>query len=172
MTGLGVNVDFALYPWFVPGTAISIVVALLLAQRMAQRLGSTRATAFILLASLGAIVAVTLTPGRGLSAHPVGCDMGRLGPAAFDEYLAGNDTTFNVLLFVPLGFALAVLPGSTLKLGLLAAAILLPFAIETVQLIAMPLGRACQSADVVDNLSGLALGAATGIASAALWRRF
>ena len=41
-------------------------------------------------------------------------------------------------------------------------AALLPFAIEFVQLAATPLGRACQGADVVDNMLGLALGLAAG----------
>jgi len=42
-------------------------------------------------------------------------------------------------------------------------AIALSFAIETTQLLVLWLDRACQSADVVDNLTGLAIGLAGGI---------
>ena len=41
-------------------------------------------------------------------------------------------------------------------------AALLPLTIESIQLAATPLGRACQGGDVVDNLLGLALGLAAG----------
>ena len=34
----------------------------------------------------------------------------------------------------------------------------MPFLIEAVQLVATPLGRVCQSGDVVDNLTGLVIG--------------
>ena len=45
---------------------------------------------------------------------------------------------------------------------MLLAAIALPFAIEAVQFAVTPLGRACQSADVVDNLTGLLVGLVAG----------
>ena len=43
------------------------------------------------------------------------------------------------------------------------AAIALPFAIEATQLLVPLLGRGCESADVVDNLIGLAIGLAIGL---------
>lgn len=45
---------------------------------------------------------------------------------------------------------------------MLAAAVALPFVIEATQLLVPSLGRACESADVVDNLTGLVLGLAAG----------
>jgi hypothetical protein len=41
-------------------------------------------------------------------------------------------------------------------------AALLPLTIESIQLVATPLRRACQGADVIDNMLGLALGLAAG----------
>jgi hypothetical protein len=41
-------------------------------------------------------------------------------------------------------------------------AVALPFAIEATQLVVTSLDRACQSADVSDNLTGLALGVVAG----------
>ena len=51
------------------------------------------------------------------------------------------------------------------------AAILLPIVIETIQAVVPALGRVCQSGDVVDNWTGLALGLAIGATAHALWRR-
>jgi len=67
-----------------------------------------------------------------------------------------------VLLFVPLGVALAKVPRSRRKALLVAGAVLLPVAIEAVQRQAVVLNRSCQSADVVDNLAGLLIGFAIG----------
>jgi hypothetical protein len=167
LTDLGVGVDFGEYPWFVPGAAISIVLAVLLAGAVARRLGISRGVAWLLLASLGTIVAVTLTPARGaplpaLFGQATTCDLTRIGPAQWAEYLQLGDTTFNVVLFIPLGVAIGLLGGSRRNAAIILGAIILPFAIEAIQAAATPLGRACQSADVFDNLTGLALGLAVG----------
>jgi hypothetical protein len=45
---------------------------------------------------------------------------------------------------------------------LTVAAIALPFAIETTQMVVPVIERGCQSADVFDNLTGLAVGLAIG----------
>ena len=45
---------------------------------------------------------------------------------------------------------------------MLAVALALPFAIEATQLVVIPLGRACQGADVIDNLTGLVIGLMAG----------
>ena len=176
MTHLGVNVDFGDYPGFLPGTAISIVIALVLSGSVARRLGAPRVVAWLLVASLGIILSVTLTPGRGSSSlqdvtTTAGCDLHRIGPAPWAEYLDLGLSTFNVLLFVPLGAAIGALPQRRLKARLLLCAFVLPFGIEAVQLAATPLGRACQSADVSDNLIGLALGVGLGLAYGLLSRR-
>lgn len=147
-------------PWFLPGVALSIVVALLLGRRIADRLKTTWPVAALLIVALGAVLAATIPPDRGLlgaGARAV-CDLARLGPAPIGEYLRLGDTSLNVALFVPLGLALGLLPRASAK-RLWPLAILLPFAIEALQLLVPALGRGCQSADVFDNLLGLALGA-------------
>ena len=81
----------------------------------------------------------------------------------------------NVLLFMPLGVSIAFMPRSRLKVAVLVAAIALPFAIETTQLLLPILDRGCQSADVIDNLTGLVLGLAggsvAGLLAGAVYRR-
>jgi VanZ family protein len=93
-----------------------------------------------------------------------GCDLTRVGLASLEDLSSFNDASLNILLFVPLGAAIGLLPGSRRKAAIAIAAILAPFAIELFQLLVPQLGRGCQSADVVDNLTGLVLGLAAGTA--------
>ena len=152
-------------PWFFPGVAIALVVGILGATRVARILSTSRPVAGLLLASAGVIVAATLTPFRdaflpGTVALP--CDFSRVGLAPLAELTSRNDTSLNVLLFVPLGIALGLVPNSARKLAVAAMAFAMPFVIELTQLLVPLLARGCQSADVIDNLTGLVLGLALG----------
>jgi len=159
-------------PWFLPGVAISAAFALAAGGRVGRALGARRAVAMALIVSLGIVLSATLTPLRGvLDVAGVGtgsCDLSRIGPAPLRELLELNDTSLNVLLFVPLGVSIALIPRSRRKLGVVAAAITLPFAVEATQALVALVGRGCESADVVDNLTGLAIGLGVGIVA----RRF
>ena len=79
-----------------------------------------------------------------------------------------NDSLLNVVLFVPLGVVVGLAPRTTRKAAFILAAGLLPFVIESTQLLVPALARACESADVFDNLTGLTLGLVTG----SILRRF
>lgn len=153
-------------PWLLPGTVIAIVIGTILAGPVARRLGSRRIAAWLLLVSLGVIVAATLTPVDcpcpGGADGSLTCDMSRVGIASLQDLLSGNDIAENILMFLPLGFAIALLPASRARTALLVAALVLPIGIETIQLFAVPLHRACQGWDVADNLTGLAIGLAAG----------
>ena len=154
-------------PWFLPGVAIWVAVGLAAGGRVGRALGVRRAVALALIVSLGIILSATLTPLRGaLDFGAVGsgsCDFSRVGFAPLRDLLRLSDTSLNVLMFVPLGVTIALLPRSRLKVVVLVAAIALPFAIETTQLLVLWLDRACESADVVDNLTGLAIGLGGGV---------
>lgn len=153
---------FGVLPWFLPGTAVSLLVGLLVAPWLASRLGCSRAIAVLLVVSLGMVLSATVTPLHGaleedlLGVH--GCDLRRIALAPLGALGTINDTSLNILLFIPLGAAIGAIPGSSRKLVLVVAAIALPFGIEILQLLVPVLGRGCQSADVVDNLTGLAIG--------------
>ena len=161
--------DFRVLPWFLPGAAISVAVGLAAGGRVGRALLVRQATAAALIVSLGIILSATLSPLRGaLQFGAVGsgsCDLSRLGLAPLRELLAVNDTSLNVLLFVPLGVSIALMPRSRRKAVVAIAAIALPFAIETTQLLVPLLDRGCQSADVIDNLTGLAIGLGGGAAA-------
>ena len=157
-------------PWFWPGVAISVVLGALAADRLGRALGIGRAHAAMLVVTTGIIVAATLTPLRpALTSGAVGsgvCDLSRIGPPPFRDLIGLNDTTLNLVLFAPFGAAIALLPRSLRRGALLAVAVAGPFLIETIQWLAPVLDRGCQSADVVDNLSGLA----GGVIAGTLWR--
>ena len=151
-------------PGFLPGVAASLAAAALAARPLATRLCTMRPIAFALVASVGVIASATLTPFTGSpTPHPGSCDMTRIGPAPIQDLLRPGDVTGNVLLFVPLGVCLGLLPRSRVRTVLVAAAVAFPFAIEGTQLVLVPLNRACESADVADNLTGLVLGGVVAV---------
>ena len=155
-------------PWLVPGSIVSLAVAIVASPAVGRWLGVPRTVAWFLLLTFGVIASGTLTPldkeFQGSAA--VGrCDVSRLGPPPLSVLLdPSTDVAANTLLFVPLGFAVGLVPGSRRKIALVLASLALPVAIESVQLLVTPLHRGCESADVVDNLTGLAAGLVAGTA--------
>jgi hypothetical protein len=154
-------------PWFIPGAAASLLIAVSASHAFSRWLGTSRAVAVLLITGAGIVIAATLTPtGPGSSsvpAVPAGeCDVSRIGLAPLSTYLSLNDVSLNVVLFVPLGVAIALLPRSSRSFVILAAAIASPFVIELVQSVTPTLGRSCQTGDIVDNLAGLLIGIAGG----------
>jgi hypothetical protein len=165
-------------PWFLPGVALSAVVAVAVSRSLATGLGTSRRLTAGLVLAVGLILAATLTPLEpalaGGAAGSGQCDLSRLTPASPAILLAVDDVSLNVALFAPLGLVLALLPGSRRRRGLLlAGALLLPVVIEGLQLVLPVLDRGCESADVVDNVTGLALGLAIGwaVARVTAWHR-
>jgi VanZ family protein len=153
-------------PWFLPGLAITTVIALAVAGRVARRLRTQSWIAFLLVVSVGAVLAATIPPvAGGFSGRPSAlgrCDFGRIGLAPLSQYIHLGDTSLNVILFVPLGLAIGLLGRSPAAARLLVAALASPVAIEAIQSLLPMFGRACQSRDVVDNLLGLGIGLALG----------
>ena len=153
-------------PWFLPGVVVALVLGVPLSRPVARALGAPRAVAYLLAVSVGAILAATLPPGAGgfdrLADEHGGCHLQRLWLADAHAYLSVSEVSLNVLLFVPLGVALALLPRSTRARTVAIAALALPIAIEALQVVLTPLGRACESGDVVDNLIGLVIGLIIG----------
>jgi hypothetical protein len=163
--------ESAVLPWFLPGVAVSVVLGLILGGRVGRVLRTNRALGTLLVLSVGVVVSATLTPlGRGFeggAAAIQGCDLSRTWLPSLAELRGLNDASLNVLLFAPLGFSIALLPPSRRTLAVGVAAVALPFVIETTQMLAPVLHRGCESADVVDNLLGLALGVAAGLVARA-----
>jgi hypothetical protein len=151
----------AALPWLLPGIAVSVGLALALARPLAPFLSARPAVAGLLVLAVGTIVAATLTPIGGTfdrpTTSPASCDLRRMLPAAPSVLVRDDDAAPNVALFVPLGVAIALVPRPQ-RGRLLVLAVALPFAVEGLQVALPILGRGCESADVVDNLTGLAVG--------------
>jgi glycopeptide antibiotics resistance protein len=160
----GESVDL---PWLLPGVAISVVVSITGSGVVGRALRVRRSVAWVMVLSVGIIMAATLTPqGEALEFGARGsssCNLSRLGPVPLGEFLRLTEASINVLMFIPLGAAIGLVPHSRRGAAVVIAAIALPFAIETIQLLVPVLDRGCESADVVDNLTGLAIGLACGV---------
>jgi hypothetical protein len=158
-------------PWFLPGFGISVAFAVAAGGWVGGMLSVRRAVAAALIVSLGLIAASTLTPqweALAFGARGSGtCDFSRMGLASIADLRGPSDALGNILMFIPLGVTISLVPRSRRKAAIVVAAIALPFAIETTQLLLPVLDRACESADVIDNLTGLVLGLGGG--SVAAW---
>jgi glycopeptide antibiotics resistance protein len=156
------RVNLGDYALFLPCLMLTLVLALGVSVWGTRSAGWNRGFTFGLIFSVGLILSATLTPSRDAllySIHGTGtCDLSVLTPPSFGELRAFSDTSLNVLLFVPLGIivGLAVIPRP--MAALLVGSLCLPVLIELVQLVVTPLGRACQSADVINNTTGLLFG--------------
>lgn len=174
-TKKGARLNFTeIVPWFLPGALLAVIVGVATQRPVARALAVSASSAIALVASLGLIVAATLTPLRlALESDVAGsgrCDLSRLGFPSLEEVTihGAYDIGPNVLLFVPLGLAIGLAPRSRQKIVVMVAAVATPFLIEVTQLLVPALARGCESADVIDNLFGLAL----GLTIAAVVRRF
>ncbi len=149
------------YSGFLPGFVATLVVGLALARPVGRSLGVRPVLGFALVVGVGLALSATVTPSHEALAHGIRgsgtCDLGRIGRPSLAELAWPGEALLNILLFVPLGAAIGLCPPSRAKLGVVALAYAMPLAIEAIQLVATPLGRECQSADVVDNLTGLTL---------------
>ncbi len=153
---------FNVLPWLLPGLVVSALIGLVVSHRIGRYFRTTPSVSWGLVVGFGLVVSATLTPLRGgleLGTTGIGtCDLSRIGIAPLQELLRPTDTSLNVLLFIPLGIAVGLVPRSRRRNVLVAVALVSPVAIESAQLVLPVLGRGCQSADVFDNLSGLVLG--------------
>ena len=152
-------------PGLVPGIVASLLVALGFGRRVARALGSSAPHAGALVFSLGVVASWTLTPFTGADTQTTAigaCDLHRMTLAPWAQYLSFSDPAGNVLLFVPLGLCLGWLRPSRQRAVMIASAAGLPVVIEATQLLVPVLNRSCESGDVVDNLTGLAIGLVCG----------
>lgn len=144
---------------------ITIIVAVALSATLARRLAVHRAVAALLIFGFGLVLSATLTPTASALAGEASdgiCSLSRADLPTLWELTRISAASLNVLLFVPLGIAVGLLPRTRAAAGVIVAAIALTFVVESVQLIAVSLGRGCHVEDLVTNLLGLAIGFAAG----------
>ena len=161
-------------PGFLPVVVLWTVIAILVSGRLAGFLNTRRIVAFGLVMSVGLILGATLSPTRialdaGIASNGQ-CDLSRLGFASLAELKANYDPIINIALFVPLGFALGLLPRTRRNIAIILGAFSFTVLIELTQLLVPDLGRGCESADMIDNTVGLAIGLAAGMVMAHVQR--
>ncbi len=152
-------------PWLWPALALAVSISLVLFRPLARALHAPRAVAFLILLGLGGIVALTLTPREDAFSlfNVQDCFVRWVPPIGVGRVLNLGERGLNVLLFLPLGLGLGLLPRSRAKLALVAGALALPFVVEGVQYLAPALDRSCSTVDLVDNLTGLLVGLVVGL---------
>jgi hypothetical protein len=151
-------------PFFWPAALLGLAGAVALSVLLAVALRTSAVTVFGLLASAGLITVATLTPAS--TSYFVGgdCVLDQVTLPSLSDLLSPNETSLNVVLFVPLGIACTLLRRwpSVAVAALVSAGY--PIMIELAQHQLAGLGRVCSSADVVNNLTGLIIGLAVGVA--------
>lgn len=159
-------------PLFAIGLVATLGLSTLLAPWLARRLSARPWVAWLLIFGFGLIVAATLLPHRDAlqAGTELACDTSRFGFASLDELTRVSDTSLNVLLFVPLGIAVGLLPRTRPAFVITLSAVSLTFIVEGIQLVVTALGRGCQTEDLFDNLLGLAIGLALGLIARPLVR--
>lgn len=158
---------FDTVPLFLPGMLLTLAVAALGSRPLARVARIRPALAALLIVGVGLIVSATLTPLRDVledgAVSSGTCDLRRVGWAPLAMYLRPTGAALNVVLFLPLGVGLGLLPsGRSWTRVVLALGLLSPFLVEGTQLLARSLGRGCEAADIVDNLTGVVLGILLG----------
>ena len=148
-------------PLFWPTAGLVLVFAAGLAGWLGRVLVTSRSSAFLLLASLGVILAATITPSIAAFVpvdRPGGCILGQFDLPPLSLLLYPNETSLNVALFAPLGIACGLLRRWWQVAVTSVLAVGVPFGIEMIQYEVPPLGRVCSTADVAANLTGLTVG--------------
>jgi hypothetical protein len=162
--------------WMLLFAAVAGLLSLVVGLAVTRRLGPMAGFAwFGLIWSIAVIGIVTLIPAQnGLGFVPAGdhatsCswDIGGPAPGGFWIF-GGGQQLLNTLLFVPAGFflvlAFARWRGGWVLVPLgLAALASYSLAIEEVQLHVARIDRACDVTDIIDNVSGAAVGVLLGL---------
>jgi hypothetical protein len=158
-------------PLVYPVLLVVAVISALAAPWTARRTGLSRLPAGLLLFSFGAVLAITLTPGIGGDpSAPITCQGLVPAPSLSELWSLTNENGQNVLLFVPLGLFIGLIPRRNALVGAAIGAASTPFVIEGIQALLPGFARSCQAWDVVENLLGLGLGLVIGSLLAGLVR--
>ena len=149
-----------------PSVPLTIAAGVLLAVLVAALVPRRRVLTFLTGVALAVVLGVTIVPSGGWTAfglenHALASIVANVQPKAGDltAWMTANDGPLNVVLFVPLGFFLALLLRRPISAALLCVA--LSLAIECYQ--AALTTRVATFADVVANGVGAGIGALAAV---------
>lgn len=140
---------------FWPTLSWTVVVAIAAGLVASRAATSTRPRTVLWFTTALVPVAFTWTPAA-LRGTP-GCHWGLL-PWEVASSTGAQEVFYNILLFVPAGTAAWLLPVGAPRLAALCVGLLIPPAIEAVQLTLPMLNRACQAGDILNNMLGVLIG--------------
>ena len=150
-------------PLLIPGVALALIAAVPLAPWAASRTGLSPLLAGLLVFSVGTIIAITLTPGSGGGFFGQTWCGGLRPVPRLEDFLRLNEHGLNVLLFVPLGVLIGMIPRPRPFAIAAVSAAAMPIVIEWIQYSVPRLDRICQTWDALENLTGLAIGLGIGV---------
>jgi hypothetical protein len=153
-------------PFYGAALVLTMLAAVVLGPAVGRRLGTRGSVGGLLIFGFGVVLGATLLPdAQGLAGQATDgiCDTSHVGLLSLRELITVNQRSLNVLLFVPLGLAVGMLPVSRPAVAITIAAISLTFVVEGIQLFVTVLGRGCQTADLFDNMLGLMIGIVVGV---------
>lgn len=153
-------------PYALPVAAVGAIVAAVIAKPVGRRLREHPVIVFFWMASVSVLIAATVTP----SGHAPGLNDGltttRVWAWSFPApgaLFSVNWQSMNLLLFAPLGVASGLFLRFRHIVGAASIAALLSLAVELVQYMVIPLGRAqFNSATVVIGWVGIVVGMLVG----------
>lgn len=150
-------------PLTLPALILAVPLSFLVSRWLSSSTGVSRLLAFALMMALGVVLAATLTPRAetGWSGHVLMLDLERL---SFERLTGVNETSLNVLLFVPLAFLATLIDSRHLRRRVLLGVWLCPLAVELVQAVFPGLGRiGFVLSDALANMLGVAIGVTIGV---------
>ncbi len=152
-------------PLLIPGIAVAVIAAVLLAPSTTSRTGLSPLLAGMLVFAVGAIVAITLTPGIGSGTFGQSWCGGLRPPPRLGQLASlSSEHGLNVALFMPLGVIIGLIPRARPFAVVALAAGSMPVVIEWIQYSVPRLDRFCQTWDALENLIGLVIGLCVGVA--------
>src|SRR5688572_8483553 len=101
------------YPGFLPGLAMTLIIAFAARRHVARWLDVSPALAVAIVVAAGIVVSATLTPSPdALAGRVTGtgtCDLSRVGLPTGNQLAQAGQIALNILLFVPLGGVVVLL---------------------------------------------------------------
>lgn len=155
-------------PWAPVGLLLAAAVAVLLAYPVSRLLKSNPIIVGLLLASVGFALVFTLTPTVGEVYNAGHCYLKFSQPTRAD-LVAPTDVSLNILLFLPTGILIVLLRPLGAIVATAVLVMIIPVAVEWIQLVQTDLGRTCSALDIATNELGLLIGLGIGALVRIVW---
>lgn len=161
------------YPLAGPGLLIGLALGAWLWRRSRGDLLDRLGVAVLALWVVFSLATAFSPPGGVLDTGAAmrGCSVNEWVPLSPTRWFESSSYAISIWYCVPGGLAAALVQPGRRRRVALAIAAAVPIVCELGQLLLPMIRRVCASVDLVNNWTGIAVGAAIGLAVAAWWRR-